>query len=275
MTIDTAFAALVEANPVPDANAYAEHRIAAAAFLTATRERTNDMQTTETQLPTKETTRRKWQPLVAVAAFFLVIALGVAAALMFQGTREVANVPAPPFDTPQEATEAYHVVLNAGDGDAYLALFADGASDGILNSSGITPDDKIKARVEAMDAYGVTWTVEECVDETNLRTKCTVMQDDPVNEMITGIREWRASIVVTIDEAGRIERIGMNGLPLEGEIDTDRVDAYDAWVTENHPELFDEVRFQLWGSDPLERSGAEIGRDDLAAIREFDAQYEG
>lgn len=275
MTIETAFAALVKANPVPDAITYAEQRVAAAAFLAATRERTMDMNTIETQVPTKDKIRNKWQPLVAVAAFFLVIALGIAAALMFQGTKEVANVPAPPFDTPREATEAYHVVLNTGDGNAYLALFADGASDGILNSSGITPDDKIKARIEAMDAYGVTWTVEECVDETRFRTKCTVMQDDPVNEMITGIREWRASIVVTIDEAGRIERIGMNGLPLDGEIDTDRADAYEAWVTENYPELFDEVRFQLWGSDPLERSGAEIGRDDLAAIREFDAQYDG
>jgi len=275
MTIDTAFAALVEANPIPDADAYAEHRIAAAAFLTATRERTMDMKTIETQKRTKELTRRKWQPLVAVAAFFLVIALGVAAALMFQGTREVANVPAPPFDTPQEATEAYHAVLNAGDGDAYLALFADGASDGVLNSSGIAPDDKIAARVEAMDAYGITWAVEECVDETSLRTKCTVMQDDPINEMLTGIREWKASVVVTIDEAGRIHRIGVNGLPPEGEIDTDRADAYEAWVTENYPELFNEVRFQLWGSDPLERSGAEIGRDDLAAIREFVAQYDG
>jgi hypothetical protein len=246
----------------------------ATAFLTATRERTNDMQTVETQEPTKETTPRKAQPLMAVVAFLVVIALGIAAALIFQGSDDADNVSAPPFDTPQDALEAYYAVVNDGDGDAYVALFADGASDGSLANGVDVPDEKIKARVEAMAAYGVTSVVEDCVEETELRAKCTVAVDDPIQGLVTGIREWELSVVLTIDEAGLIERIGVSAPP-QGEVDTDRIDALVAFMTENYPELFNEVTMQLWGPDPLERSGAEIARDDRAAVEEFDAQYNG
>jgi Flp pilus assembly protein TadB len=97
MTIDAAFAALVEANPIPDPRSYAEHKLEPAAVLTATRERTRDMQTIDQQESRQKGPQRKWQPLAAVAAFVLVVAVGVAAASALRGGNEVANVPAPPF----------------------------------------------------------------------------------------------------------------------------------------------------------------------------------
>ena len=59
MTIDAAFAALVEANPIPDARFYAEHSLEPAAFLTATRERTRDMQTIDQQESRQQGPQRK------------------------------------------------------------------------------------------------------------------------------------------------------------------------------------------------------------------------
>ena len=124
MTIDAAYAALIEANPIPDAQAYAEHRLASAVFLTATRERTATMTTTEVEEATNNSKQKKWRPLAAVAAFVVVLALGAAALLTLNDGTDAVSVPAPPFDTPAEAVEAYYTVLEQGDADAYPALFA-------------------------------------------------------------------------------------------------------------------------------------------------------
>ena len=110
MTIDAAFAALVEANPIPDPRSYAEHRLEPAAFLTETRERTVNMKTIETQSSPKDTKQRRWQPLAAVAAAVVVITVGLVAAITLQGDDDVADVPAPSFATPEEAVESYYAV---------------------------------------------------------------------------------------------------------------------------------------------------------------------
>jgi hypothetical protein len=271
MTIDAAFAALVEANPIPDPRSYAEHKLEPTAFLTATRERTKDMQTIDQQESIQKRPQRKWPPLAAVAAFALVIVVGVAAALALRGGDEVTNVPAPPFDTPQEAVEAWVAALNAGDGETYLLLFAQDASDGSLNQGGIAPDTTIKDRVEMVAATETVFTVAECVAESALQTKCVVTRDSPVAEISSGARESEESIVLTIDESGNIERVGTNVVP-GGTFDDARTEAYVAWMTENHPELFAELR-RNWASDPIDRPAADIGRESLAAARDFAALY--
>jgi len=274
MTIDTAFAALVEANPIPDADAYAEYSIAAAAFLTATRERTMDMKTIETQEPTKERTRRKRQPLIAVAAFLLVIALGVAAAMVMSESGDVANVPAPPFDTPQDAAHAYYTALNAGDADVYFSIMAEGASSGEVNGNAIAPEDKVRARVEWYGAIGSVATVLDCTVETEFQAKCTVLNNDPIADKVSGVSQYEGTAVIRIDEQGLIARISSLTVPPGIDVDTVRADAWSEWFAANHPDLTNELD-QLWGSDPMERTGTEIGRDLLAAAEAFDAQYEG
>jgi len=282
MTIDAAFAALIEANPIPDPRSYAEHKFEPAAFLTATRERTVNMQTIDQQESGQKAPQRKWQPLAAVAAFVLVIAVGVVAAITLQGSgSEVTNVPAPPFDTPQEAVEAYYAVLNAGDAEAYFSLFADGASDDALanpRGGAAVSEAKVNARVEAGgEASGDTFVVNDCVEETELQVKCTVAVDNAIAGLTQGVRELEFSVALTIDKAGLIQEIGESNFQPQGEIDSVRADAYIEWMIENHAELWNEANNQLWGSssDPLTRPGADIGRDKLAAAREFDAQYEG
>ena len=276
MTIDAAFAALVEANPIPDPRSYAEHRLEPAAFLTATRERTANMKTIETTSSPKDTKQRRWQPLVVVAAA-VVIAIGVVAAIALQGNDDVANVPAPPFGTPEQAVDAYYTALNAGDGEAYFALFADGASDDALarTRGAAVSNEKILARVEGMKASGDTFVVGNCVEETELRVKCTVAVDNPIRGLTDGVREWEFFVVLTIDDAGLIQEIGENDFQPQGEVDAVRADAYISWMMENHAELRDEANNQLWGPDPLTRSGADIALDKLIAAKEFAAQYEG
>ena len=273
MTIDAAFAALVEANPIPDPRSYAEHRLEPAAFLTATRERTRDMQTIDQQESTQKAPQRRWQPLAAVAAFVLIIAVGVAASFALRGGDEVTNVPAPPFDTPQEAVEAYYAALNAGDGDTYTSLFAEDASDGGVNPGGIALEQTIKDRVEIVAAEEIVFSVVECVPESASQTKCVVTSYSPVATLSSGSGENEVSIVLTIDQSGVIGRIGTNKLPGDA-VDVPHIEAYFAWMEKNYPELLGELR-QDWANDPIERSATDIGRENLAAAREFDAQYEG
>jgi hypothetical protein len=90
-----------------------------------------------------------------------------------------------------------------------------------------------------------------------------------------GVREWEFSVELTIDNAGLIQEIGESNFLALGEIDAVRADAYIGWMMENHAELRDEANDQLWGPDPLTRSGADIARDKLTAAKEFDAQYDG
>lgn len=265
MTIDAAFAALVDANPIPDPRFYAEHRLEPAAFLTATHERTIDMQTTDQQKSGQKVRQRKWQPLVAVAAFVLVIAVGLAAALALRGGDDVTSVPAPPFDTPQQAVEAYYTALNGGDGEAFLALFAEDASKGEVDFAGTTSDDRIRSRVESIAAQGIVTRVVSCTTETELRSNCVAETDQP-----GGPGAVRITAVVTIDDSGRITRIEETWPPQ----DPDRADAWSAWLAATEPELLKENR-GLWGPDPTERSGADIGRDMKFAAQRFDAQYDG
>jgi hypothetical protein len=273
MTIDAAFAALVEANPIPDPRSYAEHRLEPAAFLTATRERTVNMKTIDQQESKQKAPQRKWQPLAAVAAFVLVIAVGVAAAFALQGNGDVANVPAPPFETPQQAVDAYYAALNAGDGETYLSLFAQDASDGHLNPGGIAPDATIKARVEIVAATETVFSVVECIPQSASQTKCDVTKDSPVAGLTFGAAESEQSVVLTIDDSGAITRIGTTDVP-GGTFDVARAESYTAWEEEDHPVLKAELDAN-WATDLPERSATDIGREQLAAAREFDAQYDG
>jgi hypothetical protein len=85
--------------------------------------------------------------------------------------------------------------------------------------------------------------------------------------------------ILTNDEAGWISRIGTVNGPIDIEngdlIDRARAGAWDTWITDRNPDLLEEWRFQLWGLDAIERSGAEIVRDYVAAAEEFAAQYGG
>ena len=273
MTIDAAFAALVEANPIPDPRSYAEHRLEPAAFLTATRERTKDMQTIDQQESRQKARQRKWQPFAAVAAFVLVIAVGVAAALALSGGDDAANIPAPPFDTPQEAVEAWVAAQNAGDGEAYLLLFAPDASDGALNQGGIASEKTIKDRVEMVAATETVFSVVECVAESAAQAKCVMTRHNPVWAISSGTSGSEESVVLTIDKSGAIARVGVNLID-GGTFDEARHDAYLAFMEANYPDLRAELN-RNWASDPIDRPAADIGRESLAAAREFNAQYDG
>jgi hypothetical protein len=152
-------------------------------------------------------------------------------------------------------------------------LFAQDASDGLLNQGGIASEKTIKDRVEMVAATETVFSVAECLAESASQTKCVVTRHNPVATISSGTSGSEESVVLTIDESGVIARIGTN-LIAGGTFDEVRHDAYVAWMETNYSELRAELMAN-WATDPIERPAADIGSESLAAAREFDAQYEG
>lgn len=101
-------------------------------------------------------------------------------------------------------------------------------------------------------------------------------RDNHVTEISSGAGIYKESVVLTIDEPGAIARVGVNFAGFVGGDNGDdaRADGHRTWMDNNYPECRDELR-QDWATDPIERSAIDIGRESLAAAREFDVQYEG
>jgi coenzyme F420-reducing hydrogenase gamma subunit len=203
----------------------------------------------------------------------LIIAVGVAAAFALRGGDEVTNVPTPPFDTPQEAVEAWVAAQNAGDGETYLLLFAPDASDGALNQGGIASEQTVKDRVELIAATETVFSMVECAEEGASQATCIMTRHSPMQRIESGTTGLETSVALTIDESGAIARVGVNPIG-GGTFDETRFEAYKAFMEENYPELRAEL-MQNWVTDPIDRPAADIGRENLAAAREFDAQYDG
>jgi hypothetical protein len=129
MTIDTAFAALVDANPIPDAETYAENRPAPGVFLTATRERDIAMTDTETTVAKNDRSRGAQQNrrniLVGLTAFVAVLVVGVAAWLISSLDEDGSSPVVAAADNPADTIEAYAEANNSGDIDAVMVLFTE------------------------------------------------------------------------------------------------------------------------------------------------------
>lgn len=104
--------------------------------------------------------------LLAAAVFIVVVAAGLALAFALRGTtedvvemttEEVAEIPAPPFETGEEAARAFFATLASGDYDAFIALFAPGASNHFGSAS--VSEQRLRERFEfaaASASYDVT-----------------------------------------------------------------------------------------------------------------------
>ena len=129
MTIDGAFAALVDANPIPDAETYAENRPAPGVFLTATRERDIAMTDTETRVEKNDRSRggprNSRNILVGIAAFVAVLVVGVAAWLISSLDEDGSSPVVAAADNPADTIEAYAEANNSGDIEAVMVLFSE------------------------------------------------------------------------------------------------------------------------------------------------------
>lgn len=285
MTVDTVFQALREANPVPHSAAYAEYRVQAAAFLAVTRQRSDQMTTREDEKKLQQDRNtRRGRPAIAIVAiaFVAVIAVGIAMWIGFRESGDVANVPAPPFESGEDAIEAYIAAVQAGDSEAFMSLFRDvnvatwygGTEEGIregirFESALYTPGAAPAPEVSCNDsnrgtrAYfcDVYWAFDP------FRWKL----DESVTDDLSRLWPGHARVAdLRLDADGRIRYIYWEYK--EEEVDAEiaaNEEAFDAWMVNEHPDL-------VLPNDTLPSGDfEEFARAYESAIDEFIAQAEG
>lgn len=119
-------------------------------------------------------------PLVAAAVFVVVVALGVAVALAWRGSgQDVVDVPAPPFETGEQAAEAFFGALAGGDYDTFNALFAAGAPSHFGDAS--VSEQRLRERFE-FEAAGQTYRLGsvECLANPVVESAWTCTS--PIND---------------------------------------------------------------------------------------------
>jgi hypothetical protein len=280
MKPDTAFTALRDANPVSDAASFAETEITAAAFLSATKERSERMETLERtdQTPPEGEKSRRWQPLVAVAAFAVVIVVGLAILTVGRNTPDVAPaspapaetaVPAPPFDSPQAAAEAYLAAVEAGDYGAYQEILAPDGTDWEVTPAG--PAETDAEHIEARFAWvsGITTSISEieCEAIADASVRCSFMMVDPVLETIAGDGAVLAGRNFTLSDEGLLASVSVDVVSHSDE-QAEIIQRFNEWLMLNRPEAIEEFN-DLWGSDPLRASGDEIVATLFAAAADY------
>ncbi len=276
MKPDAAFTTLSDANPIPDAASFVETGLVSAAFLSATKERSERMETLERteQTPTPAKKASHWQPLVAVAAFVIVLIIGAGVVAVSRGSSDAAGTPAPPFDTPQAAGEAYLVSTVANDFAAYQTLFAAGGTDWGVTPAGSTETDAehIEARFVWISATVDSIDDIDCEPLSETTVRCSFMAVDPVLDRISGDGAALYRQNFTIADDGSLVSVSLPA-PDFSEAQNEALQRFNEWVPLNRPEAI-ELFNTLWGSDPLGASGEEIvaslfdAADDYAALQQ-------
>lgn len=194
MSVDTAFRRLQEANPVPRPAALRQRDTDLSSLLTATLERSTDMQTKQPEIEPKEkkTRVRVWQMTWVTA--LVVLSVGLA---NFASSRPDPNVAANPPETAHPAlvaAQGFFGALSDGDLDSALAVLTPDLSEDPLVTNGI----------EFLVALDADWTLSECrtstVGETSAAT-CLLTVDHP---LFVATGEAEETALVSVDDQGRI-----------------------------------------------------------------------
>lgn len=170
MTPERVYALLVEANPVPEPDAYLEAMIADQGSLRLVDSRRENMKTQEPirELTPESPAKRPWMA-AAAAAIVIVLAIGVVAWLAGSGDEAPVVDEVPPTTAVIEtasaaealaATEAFFAALSAGDIDAVARITNPGG-----NAS--EADRRMWGFNAALFAAGYEWGVGACTATTN------------------------------------------------------------------------------------------------------------
>ncbi len=276
MKADAAFAALHDANPVPDAQSFASDDPTVLVFLSSTKERSERMGTLEVEtFPLrKPPPAHRWQPLTAAAVFVIVVALGVAVVLAGRMSFDTVDIPLPPYETPEAAAEAYLAALVAGDHDAYRAMFAPDGTDWSLSAGKLVIDDEhIRAR------FLYTSAIFESIDEVECETiaangvECRFVVTDSLQRRIGGDSTIIARQSFTTGDMGLLRSVSGPNMLLSAE-QRDEFDRFHEWNEANHPAVHLELD-DLWMSDPLDTPIEDTMRRLLDAADEYGANQQG
>ncbi len=277
MKADAAFAALHDANPVPDAQSFASDDPTVLVFLSSTKERSERMGTLEVEtFPLrKPPPAHRWQPLTAAAVFVIVVALGVAVVLAGRMSFDTVDIPLPPYETPQTAAEAYLAAMVEGDFEAHQAMFGPEGEDWDLTPQGaaVTDPEHIEARVVVLGAFNESVENLTCEPLNEVTVECRYVQIDPIGRIIADDPDLAIRQTFRIDEEGRLDSVGSVNFE-RNEAQNLIHGAYHSWLSTNHPEVITMLE-KVWGSKPIDFPVEELIDALFAAAKEYAALQDG
>jgi hypothetical protein len=239
--------------------------------------------------------------LLAAAVFIVVVAVGLALGFALRGTTEdvvvtttedVVEIPAPPFESGEEAAGAFFTTLATGDYDAFVALFAPSAPNHFGSAS--VSEQRLRERFEfaaASPTYDLT--LMQCIENpaVELAWTCTVPLTSNEQRVLLSGNDRRVLLggdAVT-DPSGEFA-LSLSSDRLIQRVSTVRVAgtsqevfpamdvAMKGWLQINHRELVIEITKLRSRGDhedyPLTSSPAELAAQWEAAVAEYAATLE-
>lgn len=273
MKADQALAILSEVNPVPDGIRFDKTRHDSIAFLSATKERNENMDTLEREpyeqaRKTERGSGQRWKPVYTVATLLVIIAFGVAVVAALQSEPDVADIPAPPFDTPEKAAEAYFATQVSGDYDDYQELFAPDALDRKLGDLRVVSAEKIETRFRWYSTYSGSVDDVRCEHQTTNAAICSFAVKDGREDDFGRPASFDVTQTFVIDDQGRLTSVSTRDRTFPEELHAELL-AFEDWLAAQHPELASEIRQGVFGTDDLTRPIEEIIADNDAAIEQY------
>ncbi|MDJ0790865.1 MAG: hypothetical protein QNJ71_03115 [Acidimicrobiia bacterium] len=225
---------------------------------------TDELEETKAQL-VRGTWRGAW---VAAAAFAIVILVGIAI-LLANSDDPVTDLPAPPFETPDEAAEAWIGYVGAFDAAGIHSLLSEDYSGFIV--VGPTPEETTE-RFEWSRELDFAFEFEGCEANSASSTTCTVVRDSYMDQVLFGAPAT-FTFTVRMSDDGYISSTGFQ-LTVSETPTHDYADEFDRFVRETKGLTLIDVD-PSWDDGPIEGGGTAAGIRFRALLDEFLAQREG
>ena len=227
---------------------------------------------------------------LAAAVFALVVAVGVAVAVALRGTGDVADIPAPPFDSGEDAIAAIHAAQAAGDYPAYLAIFAVEVAEDGLGPRSDTTEERRSERLEFQSALlrlaaaspdPIANTEVSCDAQGTHVSVCTVFDAPPVRWRVARaltddadrLRDaFTSTIRIRLDDDGRIFSLTESDVAYAADEELNAaVDAWVTWLNEHHPTIREQTDILLFdpGTNAMTITPDELARATWAALDEY------
>lgn len=265
MNADSVFAMLNEANPVPDPARYQQMTIDGHTFLAATKERTLHMETiTPTPEMQEPPTRRRG--LAIAFAVFVVVLVGVAALTLIP-RKDVATIPAPPFNTSADGAEAYLTAYFTGTYEQMDSLMGvDGRNDSQMFHLG-GDFERMEMRFAWLQASLGPYRDLECAEPVSEIVECTYMTEllDLTRQGIDGTIMYTQYF--KLDSDGLLAWVGVEK-PAFTDQHRATSEAFEMWLSERYPELDAEYEAFV-GTGAVTRTVTEMRTDWVNAIDEY------